>query len=112
MYILSHGCVCRIVNGNYSIPVKDGKYECLHELVRGMLTVDPRDRFTVSDVLERLAAVAETKGFNMKVPLTIKQAAVDCTTPGERSACTKMAAGAAVVNYALNFGRSVMGKRM
>ena len=72
------------MNGNYSIPAKDGKYDCLHALLRGMLTVDPTKRFTVADVLERLAAVAETKGFSMKGPITVKKAEIELASP-ERS---------------------------
>lgn len=72
----------RIVNGNFAIPPNDGKYECFHELIRGMLKVDPNQRFKVSDILERLAAIAETKGFDMKVPLTIKCKKIDLISPG------------------------------
>ncbi|KAK4294346.1 hypothetical protein Pmani_033019 [Petrolisthes manimaculis] len=71
----------RIVNGNFAIPSNDGKYDCFHELIRGTLRVDPSQRFKVSDMLERLAAVAETKGFNMKAPLTITYKKIDLSTP-------------------------------
>ncbi|KAF2350605.1 Protein kinase domain [Trinorchestia longiramus] len=81
----------RIINGNYSIPAKDGRYDCLHPLIRGLLCVDPRERFTVSDVLERLAAVAESKGFNMKSALTIKRASIDCTSPVHHSDSNRLA---------------------
>ncbi|KAK3882121.1 hypothetical protein Pcinc_013476 [Petrolisthes cinctipes] len=47
-----------IVNGNFAIPSNDGKYDCFHKLIRGTLS----QRFKVWDILERLAAVAETKG--------------------------------------------------
>ncbi|KAK3870422.1 hypothetical protein Pcinc_024347 [Petrolisthes cinctipes] len=50
-----------IVNGNFAIPSNDGKYDCFHKLIRGTLRVDPSQRFKVWDILERLAAVAETK---------------------------------------------------
>ncbi|XP_071513267.1 cyclin-G-associated kinase-like isoform X2 [Panulirus ornatus] len=71
----------KIVNGNFAIPANDGKYDCFHELIRGMLRVDPDQRFKVSDVLERLAAIAETKGFDMKAPLTIRCKKIDLTAP-------------------------------
>ncbi|KAK3889381.1 hypothetical protein Pcinc_006621 [Petrolisthes cinctipes] len=51
-----------IVNGNFAIPSNDGKYDCFHKLIRGTLRVDPSQRFKVWDILDRLAAVAETKG--------------------------------------------------
>ncbi|KAK3873922.1 hypothetical protein Pcinc_021101 [Petrolisthes cinctipes] len=55
-----------IVNGNFAIPSNDGKYDCFHEFIRGTLRVDPSQRFKVWDILERLAAVTETKGVNTK----------------------------------------------
>lgn len=73
----------RIINGNYAIPAGDGKYECFHELIRGTLKVDPSERFKVSDVLERLAAIGETKGFSMKAPIQIDCKKIDLTTPGK-----------------------------
>ncbi|XP_070000892.1 cyclin-G-associated kinase isoform X1 [Penaeus vannamei] len=71
----------RIINGNYAIPTNDGKYECFHELIRGTLKVDPSERFRVSDILERLAAIGETKGFSMKAPIQIECKKIDLTTP-------------------------------
>ena len=76
-------CLCRIVNGNYSIPANDGKYECFHELINGMLKVDPCQRFKITDVLERLAAIGETKGFNLKAPINLKLKKIDISTPGK-----------------------------
>ncbi|KAK3891372.1 hypothetical protein Pcinc_004733 [Petrolisthes cinctipes] len=58
-----------IVNGNFAIPSNDGKYDCFYKLIRGTLRVDPSQRFKVWDILERLAAVAETKGVNTKMSL-------------------------------------------
>ncbi|KAK3876422.1 hypothetical protein Pcinc_002095 [Petrolisthes cinctipes] len=58
-----------IVNGNFAIPSNDGKYDCFHKLIRGTLRIDPSQRFKVWDILERLAAVAETKGVNTKMSL-------------------------------------------
>lgn len=63
------GAKLRIINGNYTLPANDGRYDVFHDLIRGMLKVDPRQRLTVSDVLDRLAAVAETRGFNTKAGL-------------------------------------------
>ncbi|XP_045108422.1 cyclin-G-associated kinase-like isoform X2 [Portunus trituberculatus] len=71
----------RIVNGNFVIPANDGKYDCFHELIRGMLRVDPNQRFRVSEVLERVAAVAETKGFDMKGPINLPLKKIDLNTP-------------------------------
>ena len=65
------GAKLRILNGNFTLPTNDGRYDVFHDLIRSMLKVDPRQRPTVSDVLDRLAAIAETRGFNMKTPLKI-----------------------------------------
>ncbi|XP_068220861.1 cyclin-G-associated kinase isoform X2 [Palaemon carinicauda] len=71
----------RIVNGNFAIPANDGKYECFHELIRGMLKVDPNQRLRVADVLERLCAIGETKGFSLKAPLKITYKKIDLSSP-------------------------------
>lgn len=33
------GAKLRIMNGNYSLPSNDGRYDIFHELIRGMLKV-------------------------------------------------------------------------
>uniref|UniRef100_A0A2M4B9T6 Cyclin-G-associated kinase n=1 Tax=Anopheles marajoara TaxID=58244 RepID=A0A2M4B9T6_9DIPT len=58
----------RIINANYTIP-NDSRYACFSETIRGCLQVDPNQRFDTSTVLERLAAIAETKGWPLKAPL-------------------------------------------
>lgn len=62
----------RILNGNYTIPSTDGKYACFKDVIRGCLQVNPAQRFTVSDVLDRLGAVAETQGFSLKESLKLE----------------------------------------
>lgn len=42
-------------------------------IIEGCLQVNPAQRLTVSAILDRAAAVSETKGFNLKAPLNIKQ---------------------------------------
>jgi len=45
--------------------------------------VNPVYRMTVSDILERLAAIAETKNINLKEPLVLEGKRIDCTSsPG------------------------------
>ncbi|KAB7505493.1 Cyclin-G-associated kinase [Armadillidium nasatum] len=73
----------RIINGNYTIPPRDGKYECFHEIMRGTLKVDPSHRFKGSDVLERLAAIGETKNISLKGPLNLKVKKIDVSTPDQ-----------------------------
>uniref|UniRef100_A0AAG5CTP3 Cyclin-G-associated kinase n=1 Tax=Anopheles atroparvus TaxID=41427 RepID=A0AAG5CTP3_ANOAO len=58
----------RIINANYTIP-NDSRYACFSEIIRGCLQVDPSKRFDTAMVLERLAAIAETKGWPLKSPL-------------------------------------------
>uniref|UniRef100_A0A182JVP8 Cyclin-G-associated kinase n=1 Tax=Anopheles christyi TaxID=43041 RepID=A0A182JVP8_9DIPT len=59
----------RIINANYTIPANDARYACFSDVIRGCLQVDPNQRFDTSTVLERLAAIAETKGWPLKAPL-------------------------------------------
>jgi hypothetical protein len=45
--------------------------------------VNPVHRMTVSDILERLAAIAETKNINLKEPLVLEGKRIDSTSsPG------------------------------
>ncbi|XP_055613200.1 cyclin-G-associated kinase [Uranotaenia lowii] len=60
----------RIINANYTIP-NDSRYSCFSEIIRGCLMVDPIKRFDISMVLERLAAIGETKGWPLKGPLNL-----------------------------------------
>uniref|UniRef100_A0A8W7PNF0 Cyclin-G-associated kinase n=1 Tax=Anopheles coluzzii TaxID=1518534 RepID=A0A8W7PNF0_ANOCL len=59
----------RIINANYTIPANDARYACFSDVIRGCLQVDPNQRFDTATVLERLAAIAETKGWPLKAPL-------------------------------------------
>ncbi|XP_053682884.1 cyclin-G-associated kinase [Sabethes cyaneus] len=58
----------RIINANYNIP-NDSRYACYSEIIKGCLQVDPLKRFDISMVLDRLAAISETKGWSLKAPL-------------------------------------------
>ncbi|XP_050499686.1 cyclin-G-associated kinase [Diabrotica virgifera virgifera] len=60
----------RIMNANYNIP-PDPKFSCFHEIIRGCLQANPQERITVSDILERLAAIAESNGYDLKAPLIL-----------------------------------------
>ncbi|KAI8787018.1 cyclin-G-associated kinase isoform X1 [Biomphalaria glabrata] len=59
----------RIINANYVIPESDTEFELLHDLIRGMLNVNPEDRPLISDILERLQEIAQAKDINLKEPL-------------------------------------------
>jgi cyclin G-associated kinase len=62
----------RIINANYNLPV-DPKYSCFHDIIRGCLQVNPEQRLTVTGVLERIAAIAESNGYNLRAPLQFQQ---------------------------------------
>ncbi|XP_049823586.1 cyclin-G-associated kinase isoform X2 [Aethina tumida] len=66
----------RIMNGNYTLP-QDPKYNCFHDIIKGCLQVNPEKRITVSACLERVAAIAETNGYNLRVPLILHQTQPD-----------------------------------
>lgn len=61
----------RIINANYILP-PDPKYACFHHIIKGCFQSNPDQRPTVAVILEKLAAIAETKGYNLKAPLPIK----------------------------------------
>ncbi|XP_066992198.2 cyclin-G-associated kinase [Anabrus simplex] len=69
----------RIINGNYTIPASDSKYSCFRDIIRGCLLVNPEQRLTVSDILDRLAAIGETKGFSLKEPLLLEGKRIDAS---------------------------------
>lgn len=60
----------RIVNGNYTMP-SDSRYICFHEIIKGCFQVDPIKRYDVSMILDRMAAISETKGWPLKGPLGV-----------------------------------------
>lgn len=64
----------RIVNANYVLP-SDSRYQCFHDVIKGCLQVDPSKRFDVSTILDRLAAIAETKEWSLKgqIQLTVTE---------------------------------------
>ncbi|XP_062593365.1 cyclin-G-associated kinase-like [Saccostrea cucullata] len=63
----------RIINANYSIPSTDTQYTVLHDLIKSMLQVDPNDRPTVHDLVDRLQEIAIAKNVNLKGPLHIAE---------------------------------------
>ncbi|XP_028034078.1 cyclin-G-associated kinase isoform X2 [Bombyx mandarina] len=66
-----------ILNGNYNLNPNDQRYKCFHEIISGCLTVNPADRMTITNVLERLAAIAETQNVNLKQPLKFERKKVE-----------------------------------
>ncbi|XP_032510801.2 cyclin-G-associated kinase isoform X1 [Danaus plexippus] len=66
-----------ILNGNFNLNPNDQRYKCFHEIINGCLCVNPAQRLTVSGVLERLAAVAESNNINLKQPLKFERKKVE-----------------------------------
>ena len=55
----------RILNANYSLANKDPQYDVVHDLLKGCLMVDPRDRPTVNDVVQRIEEIADALQINL-----------------------------------------------
>ncbi|KAG5898794.1 hypothetical protein JTB14_011004 [Gonioctena quinquepunctata] len=60
----------RIMNANYTIPV-DSRYSWFHDLIKGCLQAIPDQRLGISELLEKIAAIAETNGYNLRAPLIL-----------------------------------------
>ncbi|KAK7502233.1 hypothetical protein BaRGS_00006597 [Batillaria attramentaria] len=59
----------RIINGKYTIPESDTQYTVFHDLIMGMLKVNPEERPTINDVMDRLNEIAAARGVNLREPL-------------------------------------------
>ncbi|WAR23455.1 GAK-like protein [Mya arenaria] len=59
----------RIINANYQIPEDDKEYTVFHDLIMGMFQVDPRNRPTIKDIIERLEEIAEVRKVKLTAPL-------------------------------------------
>ncbi|XP_067616641.1 cyclin-G-associated kinase isoform X2 [Eurosta solidaginis] len=60
----------RIVNGNFILPA-DSRFHCFHDIIKGCLNVNPAQRFNIAIVLDRLAAISETKNWSVKGALEL-----------------------------------------
>ncbi|XP_064624452.1 cyclin-G-associated kinase-like isoform X2 [Lineus longissimus] len=61
----------RIINANYTIPASDQEFVVLHDMIRSMLQVDPRDRPNITDLVSRTQEIAEARNVNLKGPVQI-----------------------------------------
>ncbi|XP_054731167.1 cyclin-G-associated kinase [Anastrepha obliqua] len=77
----------RIVNGNYILPT-DSRFHCFHEIIKGCLNVNPAHRFNISMVLERLAAIGETKNWSLKGALDLHGKPIESPQPRSPINCT------------------------
>ncbi|XP_038056283.1 cyclin-G-associated kinase-like isoform X2 [Patiria miniata] len=71
----------RIINANYTIPESDKEYEVLHELIRAMLQVDPRNRPPISVILAQIQEIAAARVTVLKGPLMFLTNRNTSTTP-------------------------------
>nr|XP_012227605.1 PREDICTED: cyclin-G-associated kinase [Linepithema humile] len=63
-----------IVNGKYPPLPPNPRYACMHDLVKGCLQISPIQRLTTAQLLERLAAIAESNDFDLREPPRIEVA--------------------------------------
>lgn len=63
----------RILNAKYSIPSHIADFEVLHDLIKGTLQLNPVDRPTVNDILDRLKEIAEARHIKLDSPLKLGQ---------------------------------------
>lgn len=63
----------RILNAKYTIPPNDVQYEVLHDLIKGTLQLNPDDRPSVNDIIERLQEIAEARQINLEECLKLGQ---------------------------------------
>ncbi|XP_045160118.2 cyclin-G-associated kinase-like [Mercenaria mercenaria] len=59
----------RIINANYSIPENDTEYTVFHDLIMGMFKINPVERPTINDVIDRLEEIGEAKHVRLTDPL-------------------------------------------
>ncbi|XP_034247593.1 cyclin-G-associated kinase isoform X2 [Thrips palmi] len=69
----------RIINANFVIPAET-TYQDFHSIIRSCLKVNPAERASVADVLGQVAAVADTRGFNLKEPLNLEGKRLDAAS--------------------------------
>lgn len=69
----------RIINANFVIPAET-TYQDFHPIIRSCLKVNPAERASVADVLGQVAAVADTRGFNLKEPLNLEGKRLDAAS--------------------------------
>ncbi|BFY99570.1 hypothetical protein BsWGS_02610 [Bradybaena similaris] len=69
----------RILNANYVIPESDQEFDLFYDLIRGMLQVNPKDRPTINDIIDRLREIAQAKNTSLKEPLSFPR--MSCQSP-------------------------------
>ncbi|XP_076440781.1 cyclin-G-associated kinase-like [Babylonia areolata] len=70
----------RIINGKYTIPESDTQFTMFHDMLMGMLKVNPEERPTINDIVDRIHEIASARGLNLREPLGLSQE-VPLSTP-------------------------------
>lgn len=65
----------RIINANYSIPEDDQEYMILHDLIRAMLKLDPRERPPLEVIIAQLQEIAAARNVTLKGSLRLLESA-------------------------------------
>ncbi|XP_071954389.1 cyclin-G-associated kinase-like isoform X1 [Antedon mediterranea] len=83
LYLLCYGqhpfedsAKLRIINANFTLPEEDSDFCVLHDLLRGMLQVDPRKRPNISDVVARIQEVGAARNVVLKTPVDLSDDAI------------------------------------
>ncbi|XP_078287718.1 cyclin-G-associated kinase isoform X5 [Rhinoraja longicauda] len=64
------GAKLGIVNGKYSIPANDTKYNVFHDLIRNMMKINPQERVGITEVVNQLQEIAAARNINLKSPIS------------------------------------------
>jgi len=59
----------RILNAKYTIPANNTKYTVLHDLIRTLLQIDPRQRPTIKTLVENIEDLAIGNDVGLNEPL-------------------------------------------
>ncbi|CAN8003727.1 unnamed protein product [Ixodes hexagonus] len=82
----------RILNANYQIPTTNSQNDILHDLIRGMLQVNPASRPTIHDVVDRLQEMGEARRVDLTEAPGLQAAAATVPAPqGEVTVPTRPA---------------------
>lgn len=74
----------RILNANYNIPTTNPQNDMLHDLIRGMLQVNPSSRPTIHDVVDRLQEMGEARRVDLTEAPGLQAAAAAPAPPASQ----------------------------
>lgn len=81
-------CIVHSGRGHFTLVMVCNFFDSMHFFPDGCLSVNPEDRLTINNVLERLAAIAESNNVNLKQPLKFERKKVEqsvaTSSPGNK----------------------------